>query len=108
MDIEQLKLVLEMVGTATEGATWFAFAWLAKGFVSKLVGCCVVVYAIHRIASLISSGIKTMDTLRDMRGVNPKLRDYEKSGELTASHLSAIKDVYLTGCAAIKAERNGV
>lgn len=111
MDIEQLKLVLEMVGTATEGAMWFAFAWLAKGAVVELVGWGLFGYFLYQVASLMR---KALDDIRAdwkatafmfaMRDIDPDVA--YKTGDLTRTESLAIQQTHSRGCEAILAERN--
>ncbi len=111
MDIEQLKLVLEMVGTATDGAMWFAFAWLAKGAFVELVGWGLFGYFIYQVASIMR---KTLDDVRiekqatafmiAMRKIDPDVAC--KSGYLTHPESLAMQDTHRRGCEAIEAERN--
>ena len=105
MDIEQLKLVLEMVGTATEGAMWFAFAWLAKGVLVNVLVLSVVAYAVARVTNLIRDGIHHGSVLRDMRAIDPAVMS--KHGELERGELNCIVKTHSRGCEAIKAERDG-
>ena len=38
MNIEELQLILDMVGTATDGAQTIVFVWLALWFIKNLLG----------------------------------------------------------------------
>lgn len=104
MDIEQLKLILEMVGTVTDGAMWFAFAWLAKGVLANVLVISVTAYAVFRITNLIRDGIHHGSALRDMRALDPTV--LSKRGELERGELNCIAETHRRGCEAILAERN--
>ena len=105
MDIEQLKLVLEMVGTATEGAMWFAFAWLAKGILANVLTLSVIAYAVFRLTNLIRDAIHHSGVLRDMRAINPDTPN--RFGDIERYELKAIEEAHRRGCEAIQAERDG-
>ncbi len=120
MDIEQLKLVLEMVGTATEGAMWFAFAWLAKGAVIDLVGWSLVGFAIYKLASVLMAALDNekankerehdnsgaQSFLAQMRDADPSINTALKYGSITVADERAIKLTHRRGCEAILAERH--
>ena len=107
MDIEQLKLVLEMVGTATEGAMWFAFAWLAKGAFVDLVGYGLAGFITYQLSRMVLKLVAPFTSLHTMRAIDPTIHDNEKSGELWARQARAIVKTHQRGCEAIKADRAG-
>jgi hypothetical protein len=118
MDIEQLKLVLEMVGTATEGAMWFAFAWLAKGAFVDFAWWSLVGYATYKLASIVSNSLecdrkaKELDSsarvlVVAMRDADPSISASLKYGSVTVTDECTIKNTHRRGCEAIMAERNG-
>jgi hypothetical protein len=107
MDIEQLKLVLEMVGTATEGAMWFAFAWLAKGMFVDLVGYGLAGFITYQISQMVLKLVAPFTSLYTMRSADPAISEGDKSGEMYSRHTRVIIATHARGCEAIKAERNG-
>jgi len=107
MDIEQLKLVLEMVGTATEGATSFAFAWLAKGFVTSMVGYGLVAFVVYRLSRMAVELVTPQTTLHVMRKSDPTIDDSAKIGPMMPWEIRSLLNTHQRGCEAIKAERDG-
>lgn len=105
MDIEQLKLVLEMVGTATEGAMWFACAWLAKGFITSLVGYAFAGILVYKLSHAVLCLAAPFTSFHAMRTVDPTIHD--KDGPVYTRHVNAIINTHRRGCEAIKAELNG-
>lgn len=55
MDIEQLKLILETVNAAGEGAYTIALLWLFKSYFETLAFAGVVIYALKVFNKLIRS-----------------------------------------------------
>ena len=104
MDIEQLKLVLEMVGTATEGAMWFAFAWLAKGFITSLIGWVLGGYVLYYLARFATEALNRVSAMYAMRDADP--RTSRCTGILIGSEIRDIVNTHRRGCEAIMAERN--
>ena len=68
MDIEQLKLILETVGAATDSASTFAVWWLVKGAVLSVLKYLLVVgllILVWKIALLIAQSTKDSVALQD-------------------------------------------
>ena len=106
MDIEQLKLVLEMVDTATEGAMWFAFAWLAKGFITSLIGYGLAGFVVYRLSHMVVNLVGSHGALYSMRSTDPGISDSMAYGAFLPDEISKIISTHRRGCEAILAERN--
>ncbi len=73
MDIEQLKLILETVGEASEGASTIAMIYLLKGYFSSILSSGVILFVIHRVSKMVG-GFFFYGVLQSHIGVTP---DYQ-------------------------------
>ena len=67
MDIEQLKLILETVGAAGEGAFVIALLWIAKGYFTAALGFTVIPIVIVKIAGKVQQMTETYQLLNRIR-----------------------------------------
>lgn len=70
MDIEQLKLILETVGSASEGAGTVAMMWIGQGYFSSLMTGFVVALVAFWISRVIG-GLTFGGTLQSRIGMTP-------------------------------------
>lgn len=83
MDIEQLKLILETVGEASDGASTIAMVWIFQGYFTAVLSACITVAVVYLITKMITgfiSGIMFYNVLQSHIGVVPdlSLTDNEK------------------------------
>ena len=72
MNIEELKVVLEMVKGVSNGAVDVALVWMAREYFTTLIGAGVGVFAIVKVGALLTRIIDNVGmaaTLRDLLGV---------------------------------------
>ena len=63
---EELKAILETLSSLGEGSFLFACLWLAKGFISVIVGYGVLLYVILRASKIILGLIGSYQTAREI------------------------------------------
>ncbi len=83
MDIEQLKLILEMVGAAGDGAKDLALLWIALVFVKGMVGCTILagtVYGAYRLSIIAINGNTLLGEVARMLGTSLPLSRSERAG----------------------------
>ena len=87
MEIEQLRLVLETVGSAGEGAFTIAIVYMVVGVLKCLIGTGAFIFVVLKIGQLVSSNIGHSQFLM-------RLRDTVKvgcPGPITRSELADLE-----------------
>ena len=72
MDIEQLKLILEVVGAASDGAKDLALLWLGLAFFKSTIGWgfgFTVLYAAYRLARRAIIPDSLLGTIGELAGI---------------------------------------
>jgi hypothetical protein len=72
MDVEQLKLILDVVRDAGVGAWWIALIWIAKPYFAIAVWAGVVVTVSHKLFGTIRTGLFT-ETVASLHKKSMKL-----------------------------------
>lgn len=72
MSTEQLQILLDAFGNATEGAYIIGILWVLKGYFFFLFGMCVVLYTIRTIAKLVRNVTLSVQ-LGNLIGRDPRI-----------------------------------
>lgn len=97
MDIEQLKMILEAVTSATDGATEFAIWMIAINFSKALLGYLLAgvgIFAAYRLIKKIIAACTEDSWARNLRGISDPRSNY---GSLTESEKKRILDLLRKG-----------
>lgn len=73
MDIEQLKLILEMLGKSGEGAYTIGLLWITYPFFSSALACLTVLGVFSLIGYVIIKIIGTVQSWEDRKSSNTKM-----------------------------------
>jgi hypothetical protein len=97
MDIEQLKLVLEAVNGVTGSAYWVAILFIAKQYLSLILGAAIGLFAIIKCFSILGPLLQDVNISRQIR---TKLNI--GGGYCTSSEVQEVMDIIDKGMAANK------
>ena len=93
MNIEQLKMILDTIGSTTGEVKTFAISWLALDFISALIGWSILwilIFLAYKIASPVVSSSLRLTQLRN-------LVDPGRSGYVSSYEYKEIKDAVERG-----------
>jgi hypothetical protein len=77
MDIEQLKLILETIGAAGDGALWFGILWLSKGIIITMLWLALIMYVMKIKFSPFMLSMRLIQSLKDFMGFRGDLTNGE-------------------------------
>jgi hypothetical protein len=69
MDIEQLKIILEAMGAAGDGALMFGLLWLSKGIIITMLWLGFMMYIFKFKISPFFFNLSLLDTIKDFMGI---------------------------------------
>lgn len=89
MDIEQLKLILETMGSAGQGAFWFGLLWLSKGIVITGLWIGVIIYTLRIKIAPFFVNLGLLESIKDLMGFRGDLVHSESEEILNSLKFAA-------------------
>ena len=103
MDIEQLKLILDTIGAAGEGAFVLGLLWFLKPYFLGTLFTGVFLYSLSKVINALSNIHKAVAIINQIRRATGH-RDY---GEITSSEYIDIQKVIVLGLEAWEKSKEG-
>ena len=77
VELEQLKVIMETIGSTTDGVTTFAYWWLAKSFIFEALAYGIGVFVLYAIYTLFFGMAVKVEQEEARKAKNKKERQNE-------------------------------